>query len=173
MRLYRQFHIALLASVLIGVCVLTLSDTLVDPVTARVSTQMSALFDAVRMVASGVFTPSGDTNLFSRSMVPFRTDTIGHFIAWSGVGFMAAGIPTTPLNRFNLYFGLFAMSAFLEAGQRYLSWSRVAEFSDLVANGLGLALGFLVFGLFENLLIDRFVQSTKPNSIGIGIVRRT
>ncbi len=148
------------------VCVLTLSDTLVDPVTARAA----ASVDTIKLVLEGFFLPTSGGPSLSRSSVPFRTDTIGHFVAWSGVGFMAAGIPTTAINRLNLYFGLFAMSAFLEAGQRYLSWSRVAEFSDLVANGAGLAVGFVVFGLVEAMVIDRIFGLGRP---GTGALRRT
>lgn len=159
MRMYKWFHISVFAGAMVGVCILTLSDTLVDPATAYifslVRTFVGPVVGAVRLVLEAL-SPAGGADTLSRSSVPFRTDTIGHFVAWSAVGLLAAGIPVTAWNRFNLYFGLFALSAFLEAGQRYLSWSRVAEFSDLVANGFGLALGFILFGLAENVLIDRF-----------------
>ncbi|MGH1489965.1 MAG: hypothetical protein ACRBK7_11330 [Acidimicrobiales bacterium] len=151
MRLYRRLHMVVLGVVMFGVCVLTLSDTLVDPATEKVS----MLFDVTRYMLERLSPQTSGVDLLSRPSLPLRNDTIGHFVAWTGVGFVAAGIPTTAINRFNMYFGLFALSAFLEAGQRYLSWSRVAEFSDLVANGLGLAVGFVAFGLVESLLIPR------------------
>jgi hypothetical protein len=158
MPLVRRFHLAALAAVMAGVCVLTLSDTLVGPAMARAS----VLVDVVRLMVDLISDSTGGSGRLSRSMVPFRTDTIGHFMAWAGVGFLAAGVPATALSRFNLYFGLFALSAFLEAGQRYLTWSRVAEFSDLMANGAGLALGFGCFALVERMVLDRLADSFGP-----------
>ncbi len=79
--------------------------------------------------------------------LPIGADTVGHFIAWAGVGIIACGLVSGIAERMNLFLGLFALSALIEVGQRYLSWSRAAEFSDLVANGVGLAVGFTSFWL--------------------------
>ncbi len=126
---------------LIGiVCVLTLSDSIVRPMTEVVG-------GAFR-VMSGLDSGSG-LDVLSRPNLPFASDTIGHFLAWTAVGFTAGGLTVTTISRFNLYLGLFAFSALLEVGQRHLSWSRSAEFTDLMANGVGLALGFVAYGLLE------------------------
>ena len=50
------------------------------------------------------------------------------------------------VERINLAVTLFALSAMIEVGQQYLSSSRMAEVSDLLANGVGLTVGFIGAG---------------------------
>lgn len=97
----------------------------------------------------------------SRGSVPYGADTIGHFIMWGGVGFLAVGLCASVRDRFSMLCALFALSSMFEAGQQYLSWSRTASFDDLVANGLGLVTGYLCFSVAEYLALPRLEQLSE------------
>lgn len=129
------------------VCLLTLSDSIIGPL----GDTISAGFQLVRGVESGV-----GFDVLSRPSLPVASDTLGHFLAWTAVGFTAGGLAVTAASKFNLFIGLFAFSALLEVGQRHLSWSRSAEFTDLMANGTGLALGFLAYSVAQGMVSFAF-----------------
>lgn len=84
-----------------------------------------------------------------QDQIPLGLDTIGHGAVWGVVGFMAAGTVRSARHRITLLSALFFLSALFEAGQQYLSWSRSASLSDLVANGVGLMIGMLAFAIVE------------------------
>lgn len=75
-------------------------------------------------------------------LIPVGLDTIGHFIAWGLVGLIAADTAQTIEVKANRYVALVALSAVVEVGQHYLSFSRSAQLTDLIANAAGLAVGF-------------------------------
>ncbi len=120
------------SAVLLAVCVMTLSDSILVP--------LRLARNAALRVLAGLEAGSG-LDLISRSDLPVGLDTIGHFLAWTTIGFLAAGLARSAVARIGLFAGLLTLSGLLEIGQRYLSWSRTAELSDLVANGVGLGLG--------------------------------
>ena len=136
MRIFWWIHLTVVAGVLSAVGVASLSDS----VTSSPGTVMSI---AARIATR--LTPGMGLGIGGGADLPIGADTVGHFIAWTGVGIVASGLVSGFAERMNLFLGLFALSALIEVGQRYLSWSRVAEFSDLVANGVGLAVGFASF----------------------------
>ncbi|MGI9597987.1 MAG: hypothetical protein ACR2QK_17620 [Acidimicrobiales bacterium] len=143
MRWFRWMQVWAAFGLLAVVCVLTLSDSIIGPLTGAIGDGL----DVVRGLKPGT-----GLNVVSRPDLPLASDTIGHFMAWTAVGLTAGGLVVTTINRVNLFLGLFAFSALLEVGQRHLSWSRSAEFTDLVANGVGLALGFGMYALAETML---------------------
>ena len=101
---------------------------------------MRSAFMGLRMI------PGGGLGIGLVSALPFAADTISHFLAWTAVGLLAAGLAQGFVERINLAVTLFALSAMIEIGQQYLSSSRMAEVSDLLANGVGLTVGFIGAG---------------------------
>lgn len=101
---------------------------------------------------AGAFTAGGYLD------IPLGRDTLGHFVAWGMIGFVAAGVFRRARWRLLLLGALFALSALIEVGQQYLSWSRSAELSDLAANGFGLVAGFVAF-----IVIERVVRFIVPD----------
>jgi len=140
MRWFRWIHFGALVAVVCLVGVLSLSDSLVGPI----ADLMSIIGRLSRQLLSGDSFGAG-----RRPSLPLATDTLMHFGGWAGVGFVAGGLLAAAADRVNLALGLVTISAFFEAGQRYLTSSRSAELSDLVANGAGLTLGFVTFALVE------------------------
>ncbi len=130
---YRWIHALAVAAALAVVGVVSLSDTLL-PINRAMNLTRRTL---------GRATANVGTDIATDMAIPIGTDTIGHFIIWAMIGLLAAGL-CHGIRRLNLFLGLFALSALIEVGQRHLSWSRSAELSDLVANGVGLGLGFIV-----------------------------
>jgi hypothetical protein len=131
-----------MAVTLLTVAVLSLSDGILGPMRAGASTAVD--------VGRAVETETG-VELGSRFSPPVEADTIGHLVLWTGVGLVAAGLATRPGARLRLALGLFALSAAVEVGQRYLSSTRSAEITDLAANGVGLTVGFLAYAAVEAL----------------------
>jgi hypothetical protein len=139
-RILRRLVVAV---TLVTVGALSLSDGILGPVRAGASTAV----EVGRAVELGT-----GVDLASRSTVPVDADTLGHFVLWAGVGVVTAGFARRPAARIQLALGLFALSGAVEVGQRYLSSSRSAELSDLMANGVGLAVGFLAYSVVEGAL---------------------
>lgn len=122
------------AIVLASVGFLSLSDSVGASYTKPIIAAKSIVS---ALVPGSGLSPVGPADL------PVGTDTAGHFILWGCVGFMASTLISGLGSRVNALFGLWALSGLIEAAQRYLSFSRSAEISDLVANGTGLLLGGL------------------------------
>ncbi len=123
------------SAVLFAVCVMTLSDSILVPLRLARNSALQVL---------GTLEAGSGFDLVSRSDLPVGLDTLGHFVAWTAIGFLAAGVARGAVARVGLFVSLFTLSALLELGQRHLSWSRTAELSDLMANGIGLGLGMTV-----------------------------
>ena len=125
-----------------AVTVLTLSDSILGPLRRTAARGLAGV--------RGVESVTG-VDMVSRSDLPAAPDIIGHVVLWSVVGLLTWGVARTWAVRLGLLVGLFALSALLEVGQQYLSWSRAAELSDLAANGVGLVGGFAVAAVLQAL----------------------
>lgn len=148
----RRIHLFGLFSVLSVIAALSLSDAAPGTVDHLIRSAFSLAsridpFGNVQhlaMAADGV-----------RTGIPYGADTIGHFIMWGAVGFIATGLFAGIKDRLSMLCALFALSSLFEAGQQYLSFSRVASFDDLMANGLGLLVGYSCYTVAEALAIPR------------------
>lgn len=152
----RYLRVGLVVAVVAVVGVFSLSDSILGPL----GHAMSGAADVIRTVADTTGIALG-----RRADLPVATDTLGHLAAWSVVGFAAAGVMTQPLHRINVLLGLLVVSALFEVGQRHLSWSRSAELSDLVANGVGLVVGFVAFSIAEQLPRLRGHGPGRPDTV--------
>lgn len=155
MRWFRWIHLCVVLAVVCVVGVFSLSDSIVGPADHA----PSILRFLARQLAAG----NGMGGGFRQSL-PFGGDTIMHFVGWSGVGFLAAGLLSRFADRMNLLLGLVTLSGLFEVGQRYLTSSRSAELTDLMANGTGLLVGFTLFAIVERTvgaLISDLVTRTE------------
>lgn len=146
----RRIHLLALAGSVWVVAVLSLSDqapTLVDRLIRW------AVVVAVRADPFGALGGLTMTASEARSGIPYGIDTLGHALMWGAVGFVATGLTARVSERLSVLCGLFCLSSLFEAGQQYLSWSRMASLDDLVANGIGLLLGFLAFTAAETIAL--------------------
>lgn len=137
--------VAATGGVLLVIGVASLSDTIFK---GPIGELLSFVFYLGLRIVPGTeaFTAGGRFDL------PIGKDTIGHFVAWAMVGMVAAGVFKRWQWRVVTFVSLFVLSALIEVGQQYLSWSRSAEFSDLAANGFGLVAGFGAFIIGELVL---------------------
>ncbi len=97
---------------------------------------------AMKLVSALV--PGSGLNPVGAVDLPGGIDTLGHFVVWGSVGFMASVLIPAAASRINALSALWALSALIEVGQKYLSHSRAAQLSDLMANGTGLVVGSVV-----------------------------
>lgn len=140
MRISRWFHLSITGCVLAIIGIASLSD----------SVRGSGARGLVEFVHTGAtIIPGYRFGIDVLAGLPFDGDTIGHFVAWTMVGIVAAGLVDGVVERLNVLLSLFALSALIEVGQRHLSSSRSAEVTDLMANGVGLAVGFCCFWAAE------------------------
>lgn len=83
-------------------------------------------------------------DLLDRSDVPLAWDTVGHLVLWSVAGFIGWVTVGRRVGPLFLIAALTAVSAGVEIAQVYLSSTRMAELSDLMANATGITIGVLV-----------------------------
>lgn len=102
--------------------------------------------------------------------VPFNSffsipyfDKIVHFSMYAALGFVALmeSRRTTQYSLFHLLIlvGILFLSGLIEILQSTVAANRGAEWSDLLANFLGLLAGYLAFHLFGGFRLFRFLKS--------------
>ena len=128
-----------------GAIVLSLSDRAFPLAWRAVSFALTTAHRVSDLFRLGPLVPDGATTVGS----PVDWDTLGHFAMWGVIGLLAGLHRSKPLHRIWLWSALFALSAAIEVGQQLLSHSRAAEVSDLMANGVGLAVGITVGGVLH------------------------
>lgn len=138
---FRRIQLLLVAGGILAVVGVSLSDR-----------APALVADGVMMGLRILGLRSGQLTAATLDMLPFATDTISHAVVWGVVGLGAAGTVRTIAGRLNLAWALFTLSALVEVGQQYLSFSRSAELSDLAANGVGLAVGMVAYTTVELLI---------------------
>ncbi|MEM9653288.1 MAG: VanZ family protein [Actinomycetota bacterium] len=149
---FRRLHLLGLVWGLLVIAVLSLSDT--APGTVAHLIRSVAMF-AVQADPFGNVQHLAMAASGARAGVPYGADTVGHFLMWGAVGFVATGLLATVRDRLSMMSALFLLSSLFEAGQEYLSWSRTASLDDLVANGVGLLVGFSCYTIAEALALPR------------------
>ncbi len=82
-------------------------------------------------------------NWLDRSDIPLAWDTAGHLALWAVAGLLTWAALGRRLGAPFIIVGLISLSAGIEVAQVLLSSTRMAELSDVAANGAGVTLGVL------------------------------
>ncbi len=82
-------------------------------------------------------------DLIDRSDIPWRFDTVGHFLMWTLAGFLGWFAIGRRDSGLFLIAALSAISAGVEFIQPILSTTRSSSYQDLAANVLGITIGVL------------------------------
>ena len=151
----RRIHLFGLFSVLSVVAALSLSDAAPGTVDQLIR---SAFVLANRIDPFGNIQHLSMAAAGARAGIPYGIDTIGHFVMWGGVGFLATGLFAAVKDRLTMLSALFLLSSLFEVGLQYLSFSRTAAMDDLIANGVGLLVGYTCYSIAEALAVPRLEQ---------------
>lgn len=100
-------------------------------------------------------------DVIDRGDIPLAFDTLGHLVLWSIAGVLAYTAFGRRTSASFLIVSLTTLSAGVEVGQGLLSSTRRPEFTDLIANGIGVTLGVLLaLAVFSTIgLFGRFSSS--------------
>ena len=85
-----------------------------------------------------------DTNIVSRSDVPWAADEVAHLLGWGGLMVLVGLVFRSRRSMSDLAVGVFAASVGIEFLQKFLTTSRSLEAEDISANALGVMVGLMV-----------------------------
>jgi len=106
--------------------------------------------DGARIVVRGV-EETLDTDLVSRSDVPWERDEVAHLVGWGSVMVLAGLLFRTRRSLGDLAVGVFAGSIVVELMQKLLTNTRRLEAEDISANSLGIMVGLMFLVALERL----------------------
>jgi len=92
-----------------------------------------------------------DTNIVSRSDVPWAADEVAHLLGWGGLMVFVGLLFRSRRSISDLAVGVFAASVGIEFLQKFLTTSRSLEAEDISANALGVMVGLMVLVAIEKL----------------------
>jgi hypothetical protein len=92
-----------------------------------------------------------DTNIVSRSDVPWAADEVAHLLGWGGLMVLVGLVFRSRRSMSDLAVGVFAASVGIEFLQKFLTTSRSLEAEDISANALGVMVGLMVLVAIEKL----------------------
>ena len=92
-----------------------------------------------------------DTNIVSRSDVPWAADEVAHLLGWGGLMVLVGLVFRSRRSMSDLAVGVFAASVGIEFLQKFLTASRSLEAEDISANALGVMVGLMVLVAIEKL----------------------
>lgn len=106
--------------------------------------------DGARIVVRGV-EETLDTDLVSRSDVPWERDEVAHLVGWGSVMVAAGLLFRSRRSLGDLAVGVFAGSIVIELMQKLLTNTRRLEAEDISANALGIMVGLMFLVALERL----------------------
>ena len=106
--------------------------------------------DGARIVVRGV-EETLDTDLVSRSDVPWERDEVAHLVGWGSVMVAAGLLFRNRRSLGDLAVGVFAGSIVIELMQKLLTNTRRLEAEDISANSLGIMVGLMFLVALERL----------------------
>ncbi len=112
--------------------------------------------DGARVVVRG-FEDSLETDLVSRSDVPWAADEVAHLLGWSTVMVMVGLLFRSRRSLGDLAVGVFGASVGIELLQKFVTTSRQLEAEDISANSLGVMMGLIFLVALERLWPPRTV----------------
>ncbi len=92
-----------------------------------------------------------DTNIVSRSDVPWAADEVAHLLGWGGLMVLVGLLFRSRRSISDLAVGVFAASVGIEFLQKVLTTSRSLEAEDISANALGVMVGLMMLVGIEKL----------------------
>lgn len=96
--------------------------------------------EAVWSVSARVRDHAG-VDWFSRSDIPFASDHFGHVVLWATGTFLVGLALRSRWSLSRIAVASFAASVALELAQPVVTATRIVEWGDIVANGIGVVLG--------------------------------
>lgn len=110
--------------------------------------------DGARVVVRGV-EETLDTDLVSRSDVPWERDEVAHLVGWGSVMIAVGMLFRNRRSLGDLAVGVFAASVSIEFMQKLLTTTRQLEAEDISANALGVMVGLMLLVALERLVPTR------------------
>lgn len=107
--------------------------------------------DGARVVVRGV-EETLDTDLVSRSDVPWERDEVAHLIGWGSVMVVVGLLFRSRRSLGDLAVGVFGASIAIELMQKLFTSTRRLEAEDISANSLGVMLGLIFLVALERLM---------------------
>lgn len=106
--------------------------------------------DGARTVVRGV-EETLDTDLVSRSDVPWEKDEVAHLVGWGSVMVFVGILFRSRRSLGDLAVGVFAASVGIEILQKLVTANRQLEAEDISANSLGVIVGLMFLVALERL----------------------